>query len=152
MIIDLFRDMLTRNKKNRDESIRFQSENVTWKGYEAEKLMAMIYEIEGFDGKKVEWIELLEKIILVLEPYYEKVELIQHTSHNDNNMILMLSSRQMNTFNNALSAISYGDVWSAIREWSDFIHNYGKYKNHCFSQLETYIIYVLALQIVRLLY
>lgn len=124
-----------------------------WQGYEAEKLMKMIYEAQQNHLDEIGWKEVMEKILFILSPYYDILEKEQRRKNNKQQTVVvpMLSVRQMCIFSSALSEIAQGDALAAIRRFTDFIHDYGQHKINLLSGLEVYIICILARQIVDLI-
>lgn len=137
-------------KKKKQQRLQVKSE---WQGYEAEKLIKMIYQAQHDDLDEIGWMELIEKILFILAPYCDILETEQRRKNQKQQTVVvpMLSVRQMYTFQSTLSEIVKGDAWAAIRGWTDFIHDYGWHKDNLLSGLEVYMICVLAQQIVSLL-
>ena len=137
-------------KKKKRQRQQVESE---WQGYEAEKLLKMLYQAQQDDLDEIGWMELIEKILFILSPYCDILETEQRNKNQKQQTIVvpMLSVRQMCTFRSTLSEIAKGDTLTAIRRWIDFIHDYGWHKDALLSGLEVYMICVLAQQIVRLI-
>lgn len=137
-------------KKKKRQRLQVESE---WQGYEAEKLLKMIYQAQQDGLDEIGWMELMEKILFILSPYYDILETEQRSKNQKQQTVVvpMLSVRQMCTFRSTLSEIAKGDVWAAIRRWTDFIHDYGWHKGNLLSGLEVYMICVLAQQIISLI-
>lgn len=144
---------LERKRIEKKKEKQRQQVGSEWQGYEAEKLIKMIYQAQQDNLDEAGWRELLERILFILSPYYDILETEQRGKNKQQQTVTvpMLSVRQMCTFSSALSEIAKGDTLAAIRKWTDFIHDYGWHKDNLLSGLEVYIICVLARQIVGLM-
>lgn len=89
---------------------------------------------------------IIQELLFTLEPYYDRL-----VSNEEEVSTLMISSRQMYTFRAFMFHIRDQKIQEAIHELTDFVHNYGLYRKHMFSELETYLVYV-GLQQIEMLF
>lgn len=146
-------DYLERRRVERKEKKQRQQTNSEWHGYEAEKILRMIYQAKKDNLDETGWKEVMEKILFILFPYYDILEAEQMRNENRQQTVTvpMLSVRQMKTFRSAFNEIAKGDIWAAIHRFTDFVHDYGWHKDNLLSGLEVYMICLLAQQIVDLI-
>ncbi|MCM1158342.1 MAG: hypothetical protein NC300_05775 [Bacteroidales bacterium] len=149
----MLKQYLRKRRADKEKAREYQPIQSEWIGYEAEKLVKIIYKAQKDKRKMSEWREVLEKILFTLSPYYDSLTDIQHRSVYKRNKMLtpMLSIRQMSTYYAVISELLHGNSFAALHEWIDFILDYGKYKGKELSEIETYLIYVSGQQIVELI-
>lgn len=120
--------------------------NSQWKGYRSELFMETITRINNMKDSWNVQQGIIQELLFTLEPYYDRL-----ISNEEGISTLMISSRQMYTFQAFMFRIREQNVTEAIHELTDFVINYGLYRNHEFSELETYLIYV-GLQQIEMLF
>ena len=120
--------------------------NSQWKGYRSELFMKTITRTNIMKDSWNVQQGIIQELLFALEPYYDRL-----ISNEEGISTLMISSRQMYTFQAFMFRIREQNVTEAIHELTDFVNNYGLYRNHEFSELETYLIYV-GLQQIEMLF
>ena len=120
--------------------------NSQWKGYRSELFMKTITRTNIMKDSWNVQQGIIQELLFALEPYYDRL-----ISNEEGISTLMISSRQMYTFRAFMFRIREQNVTEAIHELTDFVNNYGLYRNHEFSELETYLIYV-GLQQIEMLF
>ncbi len=120
--------------------------NSQWKGYRSELFMKTITRTNNMKDSWNVQQGIIQELLFALEPYYDRL-----ISNEEGISTLMISSRQMYTFQAFMFRIREQNVTEAIHELTDFVNNYGLYRNHEFSELETYLIYV-GLQQIEMLF
>ena len=120
--------------------------NSQWKGYRSELFMKTITRTNIMKDSWNVQQGIIQELLFALEPYYDRL-----ISNEEGISTLMISSRQIYTFQAFMFRIREQNVTEAIHELTDFVNNYGLYRNHEFSELETYLIYV-GLQQIEMLF
>lgn len=123
-----------------------QLTNSKWKGYSSELFMKTIVCANDMQYSEDKSRRIIQELLFTLEPYYDSL-----LGNMKENITYMISTRQMCTFRAFMFHIREHNVTEAIHELTDFVHNYGLYKKHELSELETYLIYI-GLQQIEMLF